>query len=91
MTQRRQEIGIRMALGARSADVLGMVIRQGMAIAGAALLLGIPEALAASRLLASHVYGIAPHDPVTFGVAAASYVPGRAATKMEPMSALRLQ
>jgi len=98
--QRRQEIGIRMALGAQNGNVVGMVVRQGLTMAGIGLAIGVPAALAAARLLGSMLYGIRPHDPVTFAglvvlfaavALAASYLPARKATKVSPIVALRFE
>jgi predicted permease len=98
VARRVREMGIRMALGARRRDVLGLVIREGMTLTGLAL--GLLGALAATRLVSHLLYGIAPIDPPTFaGVAAillgvalvACYVPGRRAARVEPMIALRAE
>ena len=96
--QRTQEIGIRMALGARRTQVLGMVLGQGMRVAFIGLLIGFATALALTRLMSGLIYGIKPHDPLTFtGVLAllavvalgASYFPALRATRVDPMVALR--
>ena len=96
--QRRHEIGIRMALGAGSREVLGLVVGQGMRLVGLGLLLGVTGAWGLSRVLASQLYGVNPRDPVTYvtvalllgGVAlAASYLPARRAARVDPMSSLR--
>ncbi len=100
VTQRRHEIGIRMALGAESGDIVSMVVRQGLTMAGIGLVLGVPAALAAARLLGSVLYEIKPYDPVTFAglillfpalAVAASYMPARQATKVSPVVALRFE
>ena len=97
-SQRTHEIGIRMALGAKRGDVLRAVAAQGIATAGAGIILGVAGALAASRALSSLLFGIRPADPGTFVVVClilatvallASYIPARRATKLDPMVALR--
>jgi len=96
--QRLNEIGLRMALGASQGDVLGMVLKQGLALAGAGVVLGLAGAAAATRLLTSFLFEVKPGDPLTYlGVAvllamvamAASYLPARRATRVDPLAALR--
>jgi predicted permease len=98
VARRTKEIGIRVALGATSHDVLGMVLGEGMIIAAVGIGGGIAAALALTRLLAGLLYGIAPTDPVSFAVASAgllvftlvaSYVPARRAASVDPIGALR--
>ncbi len=95
---RTREIGLRMALGARPSDALGMVIGEGMALAIIGIIIGIVGSLALTRLLRSFLFEIKPNDPATFvgvslamGVAAllACYVPARRAMRVDPMTALR--
>ncbi len=99
VTQRTREIGIRMALGARQTNVLGLVIRQGMRPTLVGLGIGLVGALALARLLASQLYEVSPTDPATYaGVGAilflvgvaACYLPARRAAKVSPTEALRL-
>ena len=96
--QRSQEIGIRMALGADGADLRRMVIRQGMALAGLGILIGLAGALALSRLITTLLFGIHPNDPVSFATIAlllaavaflATWLPARRATQVDPLAALR--
>jgi predicted permease len=98
VAQRTQEIGIRMALGARRGEILGMVIRQGMWLTGGGVLLGLAAALALSQLLRSQLFQVSPFDPLTFGLTAvvliaaelaACSIPAQRATRVDPMEALR--
>lgn len=98
--QRTQEIGIRIALGARRSDVLRLVMQRGMVLTGTGLAIGIAAALAMGRVVTSLLYGITPTDPATLVAAAsflafiaiiATYLPARRATRLDPMAALRAE
>jgi putative ABC transport system permease protein len=98
VSQRTQEIGVRMALGARHADVRGLVVRQGISLAAIGVLLGLAGAFGITRVIGSLLYNVTPTDPVSFaGVSLflafiaflASYLPARRATNVDPIVALR--
>jgi predicted permease len=98
VAQRTNEIGIRLALGAIPRQVLAMVLREASRLAAAGVAAGVAASLLLSRLVASMLYGIAPHDPATLAVAAAvlltvalaaSWVPARRASRVQPTVALR--
>jgi putative ABC transport system permease protein len=98
VTRRRQEIGIRIALGARRTSIVGMVLQRGLALAGAGVVVGLGAALLLARVLQSLLYGVSPFDAATFaivpvllgGVAAlASLIPARRAATVNPVVALR--
>ena len=100
VAQRRGEIAVRMALGARRGDVLALVVGQGAALVAAGTVIGLAAAAAASRVLESFLYGIATGDLVTFVAAPialvaaalfACYVPARRATRIAPMEVLRFE
>jgi putative ABC transport system permease protein len=97
VTQRQQEIGIRMALGAKGPDVVRMVMRQGMQPVVLGIILGIAGAYGASRVLTSYVYGVTTTDPLTFAVVVAllatvailaTMIPARRAVRIEPTRVL---
>ena len=96
--QRRREIGVRVALGAQRGDVVGLVVRQGVALAGVGALIGLAAAFVVSRFVASMLYAVSPRDPFVFvGSAAviavvalaATLGPAVRATAVDPLTALR--
>jgi putative ABC transport system permease protein len=100
VAQRTNEIGIRMALGARGPDVVRMVVSQGLRPALLGLLLGLGAALALGRTVASVIYGISVYDPATLAAvsalllsiaALAAFVPARRAARVDPIVALRTE
>jgi predicted permease len=98
VSQRRRELGIRMALGAQASQVLQLVLGQGMLLALIGLGLGLCAALGSTRLASAFLYGVNPHDPAVFGLVtfvlavaafAACYLPARTALRIDPIIALR--
>jgi len=100
VARRTREIGIRMALGAQRADVVGMILRQGMSLAIIGSAIGLALASTASHLLVVFLFGVQPLDPIIFGSATALFIaigllacygPARRATRIDPLTALRYQ
>jgi putative ABC transport system permease protein len=100
VVERTREIGLRMALGARRHEVLGLVLRRGLFCAAIGILLGLAGAAAGTRYLQAILYGVTPLDATTFAAVAltfaavaafASYLPARRATRVDPMVALRVE
>jgi predicted permease len=98
VTQRTRELGVRMALGAARHRVLGLVVRQGMALVAVGVVIGLLAAFALTRFLSSQLFGIAATDPMTFGLVSAlligiallaTLVPALRATRVDPVVALR--
>ncbi len=96
--QRSREIGLRMALGARRADILKLFLRKGVALAGVGIVAGVVVSASTASMMARLLYGVRPHDPAVVLIvpllllavaAVASYLPARRATKVNPMIALR--
>jgi predicted permease len=100
VAQRTREIGIRMAIGARQADMWQMVIGHGLALTAAGLVVGGAASLGLSQLMRSQLFGVRPADPVTLGIVfvlmtivatVAAYLPARRAARVDPILALRAQ
>jgi ABC-type antimicrobial peptide transport system permease subunit len=100
VSQRTQEIGVRMALGASRATVFSLVVAQGARLAAAGVAAGILGAFGVTRVVKSLLYNVSTTDPLSFGATAlflvlvallASYVPARRATAVDPISALRAE
>jgi putative ABC transport system permease protein len=100
VAQRTQEIGVRMALGARPLDVLKLVVRQGMMLALIGVIVGLAGALALTRVMSSLLFGVTERDPITFVAVAAllivvafisCFVPAHRATRVDPLIALRCE
>jgi putative ABC transport system permease protein len=98
VSQRTQEMGVRIALGAKQSDVLGLVVRQGVTLAAVGVVVGLIGAFGITRVIASLLYNVTPTDPLSFGGVAlflaliavvASYLPARRATNVDPIVALR--
>jgi ABC-type antimicrobial peptide transport system permease subunit len=100
VTQRTQEIGVRMALGAQKRDVLKLVVGRGMALAIVGTVIGLFASLALTRLMRSLLFEVTPTDWLTFVIVSvvllvvallACYIPARRATKLDPLIALRYE
>ena len=100
VAQRTREIGIRVALGARRRDVLGLVLREALRLTALGVALGLVGAFVATRVLRSLLFEVKPTDPatficlsllLTFVALVASYIPARRATKVDPLVALRYE
>jgi putative ABC transport system permease protein len=98
VTQSTHDIGVRVALGAQPADILGLVVRQGLLLAAVGIAAGLIGSAALTRLMASLLFGVSATDALTFGsvaailaavVCAATMIPARRATGVDPMVALR--
>jgi putative ABC transport system permease protein len=98
VARRTHEIGVRIALGARGASVVAMVLRRSLALAGTGIVVGLAGALGAGRFIGSLLYGIPPHDPATFATSTAGLValavvaawwPAVRAARIDPVAALR--
>lgn len=100
VAQRTREVGIRMALGAQTTDVLKLIVRDGLKLVVVGVLVGLGGAVILTRLMATLLFGVTPTDSLTYGAViviligvalAACYIPARRATKVDPLVALRFE
>ena len=98
VTQRRREIGVRVALGAQKRQVLGIILGEGLTTTGVGIALGIIAALALTRTIESLLFGVTPSDPLTFVIITAlllvtavlaAWLPARRAARIDPLISLR--
>jgi hypothetical protein len=98
VARRRREIGVRIAVGASSASIEWLVLRESLLLLAAGLVVGLPVALAATRLVSARLFGLSPRDPTTLALvlailtmttAAASHLPARRAARLDPLTVLR--
>jgi putative ABC transport system permease protein len=100
VSQRTRELGVRLALGADAASVRILVLKQGLILSGAGVLIGLVAAIGLTRLMGALLYGVDPVDPITFGIVAvsltgvallASYLPAHKASRIDPVEAIRAE
>ena len=100
VARRTSEIGVRLALGATRARVLGIILRESLMMAAAGIAIGVPATLAVTRLIATRLFGVSATDPLTMGggcvlmiavAALAGFLPARRASRVDPMVALRCE
>jgi putative ABC transport system permease protein len=98
VVQRTREIGVRLALGAVSSDVVAMVLRSGLRLTVVGVAVGLAGAVALSRILRTFLFGVSSLDPLTYGAVgatlvlvatSATYLPSRAAARLDPLIVLR--